>query len=341
MSFEDILDIPGLHAQYRRRRSRALARRIGMAILSLIAVAAIGFPIVAQYRTAQDLETVASHAATPVAGWSEERIDAAFAAARAYNRRLAGQASAEPDVSDLVGASETALPGDSSGVIPTDNSSTDNSSTASSSAAGSSAASPSSGASSAGTDKDYDSLLNTGNGVMGAISIPSISANLPIYHGTSAMALESGIGHLQGSSLPIGGASTHAVLTGHRGLVKAAMFTRLDEVKRGDTFSIMVLGRTMEYRVDRIAVIEPDDTSQLGITPGEDRVTLMTCTPYGVNTHRLLVSGTRVAVDAGKPAADVWQAVRWSAGGVLMAGLALLWIRRGSAPQPRLVRHRA
>ena len=136
MSFEDILDIPGLHAQYRRRRSRALARRIGMAILSLIAVAAIGFPIVAQYRTAQDLETVASHAATPVAGWSEERIDAAFAAARAYNRRLAGQASAEPDVSDLVGASETALPGDSSGVIP--------------SAAGSSAASPSSGASSAG-----------------------------------------------------------------------------------------------------------------------------------------------------------------------------------------------
>ena len=332
MSFEDILDIPGLHAQYRRRRSRALARRIGMAILSLIAVAAIGFPIVAQYRTAQDLETVASHAATPVAGWSEERIDAAFAAARAYNRRLAGQASAEPDVSDLVGASETALPGDSSGVIP---------SAAGSSAASPSAASPSSGTSSAGADKDYDSLLNTGNGVMGAISIPSISANLPIYHGTSATALESGIGHLQGSSLPIGGASTHAVLTGHRGLVKAAMFTRLDEVKRGDTFSIMVLGRTMEYRVDRIAVIEPDDTSQLVITPGEDRVTLMTCTPYGVNTHRLLVSGTRGAVDAGKPAADVWQAVRWSAGGVLMAGLALLWIRRGSAPQPRLVRHRA
>lgn len=331
MSFEDILDIPGLRAQYRRRRSRALARRIGMAILALIAVAAIGFPIVAQYRTAQDLETVASHAATPVAGWSEERIDAAFAAARAYNRRLAGQASAEPDISDLVGASETALPGDSSGVIPTANSST-----ASSSAVGSS-----SGASSASADEDYDSLLNTGNGVMGAISIPSISANLPIYHGTSATALESGIGHLQGSSLPIGGTSTHAVLTGHRGLVKAAMFTRLDEVKRGDTFSITVLGRTMEYRVDRIAVIEPDDTSQLGITPGEDRVTLMTCTPYGVNTHRLLVSGTRVAVDAGKPAADVWQAVRWSAGGVLMAGLALLWIRRGSAPQPRLVRHRA
>ena len=302
-----------------------------MAILALIAVAAIGFPVVAQYRTARDLETVASHAATPVAGWTEERIDAAFAAARAYNRRLAGQASAEPDVSDLVGASETALPGDSSGVVPT----------ASSSTASSSAAGPSSGASSASADEDYDSLLNTGNGVMGAISIPSISANLPIYHGTSATALESGIGHLQGSSLPIGGASTHAVLTGHRGLVKAAMFTRLDEVKRGDTFSITVLGRTMEYRVDRIAVIEPDDTSQLGITPGEDRVTLMTCTPYGVNTHRLLVSGTRVAVDAGKPAADVWQAVRWSAGGVLMAGLALLWIRRGSAPQPQLVRHRA
>ena len=195
--------------------------------------------------------------------------------------------------------------------------------------------------SAASKDKEYQSQLDSGNGVMGTIKVPSVSIELPIYHGTSEEALASGAGHLYGTSLPVGGDSTHSVITGHRGLVEALMFTRLDEVKKGDFFYIEVMGETLGYEVDRITVIEPDDTSQLGITPGEDRVTLMTCTPYGVNTHRLLVSGTRVAVDAGKPAADVWQAVRWSAGGVLMAGLALLWIRRGSAPQPRLVRHRA
>lgn len=145
---------------------------------------------------------------------------------------------------------------------------------------------------------DYDSLLDTGNGVMGSIRIPKISVDLPIYHGTSETALLSGIGHLQGTSLPVGGKSTHAVLTGHRGLIKAAMFTRLDEMRVGDTFDIDVLDESLLYRVDRISVIDPDDTSQLTVQSGEERVTLMTCTPYGVNTHRLLVSGIRVS-DAG------------------------------------------
>lgn len=137
---------------------------------------------------------------------------------------------------------------------------------------------------------------------MGTIRIPKISVRLPIYHGTSESALASGAGHLYGSSLPVGGKSTHAVLTGHRGLVEAAMFTRLDEMRVGDYFYIEVMGRTLGYQVDRITVIEPNDTSQLKIVPGEDRVTLMTCTPYGVNTHRLLVSATRSAIPDEIPA---------------------------------------
>ena len=133
---------------------------------------------------------------------------------------------------------------------------------------------------------------------MGTIKVPKQSINLPIYHGTSEEALASGAGHLYGTSLPVGGKSTHSVITGHRGLVEAMMFTRLDEVKKGDFFYIEVMGETLGYKVDNISVILPDDTSKLRIAPGEDRVTLMTCTPYGVNTHRLLISGHRVSIPA-------------------------------------------
>ena len=113
---------------------------------------------------------------------------------------------------------------------------------------------------------------------------------------TSESTLELGAGHLYGSSLPVGGKGTHAVITGHRGLVKALMFTRLDELKKGDSFYIKVMGETLGYKVDRVSVIEPSDVSKLRIVEDEDRVTLMTCTPYGVNTHRLLVSGLRAAI---------------------------------------------
>lgn len=150
-------------------------------------------------------------------------------------------------------------------------------------------------------DEEYQSLLDAGGGVMGAIRIPEISVDLPIYHGTSESALASGAGHLYGSSLPVGGESTHSVITGHRGMVEAMMFTRLDEMKVGDYFYIDVMGETLSYRVDRIEVIEPDDTSRLKTVEGEDRVTLMTCTPYGVNTHRLLVSGVRAAIPGDIP----------------------------------------
>lgn len=140
----------------------------------------------------------------------------------------------------------------------------------------------------------YRSALATPDGVMGVISIPSIGVHLPIRHGTSSDVLSAGAGHLMGTSLPVGGTSTHAVITAHRGLAGASMFTRLDEMAVGDRFSLTVLGATMAYRVDRVTVIKPEDTAILRISGTEDRVTLMTCTPYGVNTHRLLVSGVRV-----------------------------------------------
>lgn len=141
---------------------------------------------------------------------------------------------------------------------------------------------------------EYDSLLNlSGNGMMGYIEIPAISVNLPVYHGTAASTLETGVGHLEGSSLPVGGEGTHSVLTGHTGLNKAKLFTDLTEVKKGDLFFLHVAGRDMAYEVNEIKIIEPEDISTLLIRPGEDLVTLVTCTPYGVNTHRLCVTGTR------------------------------------------------
>ena len=175
-------------------------------------------------------------------------------------------------------------------------------------------------------------MLDTGDGVMGAIRIPKISVRLPIYHGTSQSALASGAGHLYGSSLPVGGKNTHAVITGHRGLVDAMMFTRLDEMRVGDYFYIEVMGRTLGYRVDRISVIEPNDTSKLKIVPSEDRVTLMTCTPYGVNTHRLLVSAVRSPIpdvvpaehDAAKDARTI---ATTAAVVTLLLGLLLAWLR--------------
>ena len=131
------------------------------------------------------------------------------------------------------------------------------------------------------------------SGVMGYLEIPCISANLPIYHGTDAEILERGVGHLAASSLPIGGKSTHSILTGHTGLSSAKLFTDLTEMKKEDLFFIHVLDRTLAYKVDQISVVRPEDTRKLQIVKGKDYVTLVTCTPYGVNDHRLLVRGVR------------------------------------------------
>ncbi|WEV67271.1 class C sortase [Bifidobacterium sp. ESL0769] len=145
-------------------------------------------------------------------------------------------------------------------------------------------------------DAEYQSLLNVGDGVMGNVRIPKISVNMPIYHGTSDGALLHGAGHLYGTSLPVGGKSTNAVLSGHRGLSSALLFTRLDELKRGDIFYVQTLGRTMGYRVTGIHVIDPQDTHLYRVVPGRDLVTLMTCTPYAINTQRLVITGTRQSI---------------------------------------------
>lgn len=143
---------------------------------------------------------------------------------------------------------------------------------------------------------DYDSLLNwSGDGMMGYVEIPSIQCRLPICHGTDAAILESYVGHMPSSSLPVGGAGTHCVLTGHTGIPSAKLLTDLDKVGEGDRFTLTVLDRKLTYEVDQILVVKPNETEALRIVEGEDYCTLITCTPYGVNTHRLLVRGHRVS----------------------------------------------
>ena len=143
--------------------------------------------------------------------------------------------------------------------------------------------------------EDYDSQLNIGaDGIMGYVEIPKISVNLPIYHGTGNDSLDRGVGHLLGSSLPVGGKDTHCILTGHSGLATQKMFTDLEQLEVTDVFYLNVLGEVLAYQVEEINTVLPHDTSLLGITSGEDYCTLVTCTPYGVNTHRLLVRGTRI-----------------------------------------------
>jgi len=143
--------------------------------------------------------------------------------------------------------------------------------------------------------EEYNSLLNvSGTGVMACIEIPKINCSLPVYHGTEASVLQIAIGHIEGSSLPVGGKSTHTVLSGHRGLPSAKLFTGLDKLEEGDTFTIRTLDEVLTYQVDKISIVLPSQTEQLAIVPNEDLCTLMTCTPYGVNSHRLLVRGHRI-----------------------------------------------
>lgn len=144
-------------------------------------------------------------------------------------------------------------------------------------------------------NSDYYNILNIGNdNIIGYIKIPKINVSLPIYHGTSEDVLKRGVGHLQNTSFPIGGEGTHAVLSGHTGLSSAKLFTDLDKLKEGELFFIEVLGEKLAYKIDQIKIVEPSETSDLVIKSGEDYVTLVTCTPYGINSHRLLVRGTRI-----------------------------------------------
>lgn len=169
-----------------------------------------------------------------------------------------------------------------------------------------------------GVAEEYGELLNlAGNGIMGFVKVPTIGVHLPIYHGTEDATLEVGIGHLLGSSLPVGGESTHTILTAHSGMASSKMFTDLPQLKVGDLFYLEVLGETLAYQVDQIKVVLPHDTTYLEIEPGGDYCTLVTCTPYAVNTHRLLVRGTRIPYEeaeeieeetkpASQPTASTW-----------------------------------
>ena len=159
---------------------------------------------------------------------------------------------------------------------------------------------------------EYQSLLNMdGTGIMGYIEIPNIKLSLPIYHGTEESVLQIAVGHLDWSALPVGGEGTHCVLSGHRGLPSAKLFTTLDQLREGDTFTLRVLDEVLCYEVDQIRIVEPQDTAALLPEPGQDLCTLVTCTPYGVNTHRLLVRGHRIetpdSADAIRVTSDAMQ----------------------------------
>jgi sortase A len=193
-------------------------------------------------------------------------------------------------------------------------------------------------------EREYSAMLRgDSEGLMARIRIPSIKVDLPIYHGTSDAVLERGIGHLEGTALPVGGRSSHSVVTGHRGLATSELFTNLDDVAVDDTFTIEVFGDMLTYRVIETLVVEPDDTESLLIQPGKDLMTLVTCTPLGINSHRILVTGERVIptpqadIDAAGDAPDVpgypwWMIV---GGGVILGAGTYVWI---SGRPPRAVR---
>lgn len=195
--------------------------------------------------------------------------------------------------------------------------------------------------------EDYGNQLDiAGNGIMGYVEIPKIQVNLPIYHGTDAEVLDRGVGHLLGSSLPVGGENTHTILSGHSGMASQKMFTDLEQLTQGDVFYLNVLGETLAYQVTEINTVLPYETDLLGIVPGEDLCTLVTCTPYGINTYRLLVRGSRIPYEEAavleeestntEPFASTWEAkylqgVLWGVVVALGAGIIILtgtWIYR-------------
>ena len=144
-------------------------------------------------------------------------------------------------------------------------------------------------------EAEYNSLLDiSGTGIMGYVQIPSIHVNLPVYHGVDEAILQIAVGHIAGSSLPVGGEGTHSLMSGHRGLPSAKLFTDLDQLKEGDTFTVTVLDHVTTYQIDQIRIVLPEEVEELAAVPGKDYCTLITCTPYGVNTHRILARGHRI-----------------------------------------------
>lgn len=303
-------------AERTKRRRRMANAIVAMGLIVVLAgVTLIAVPLVARWQAADEQSSIAAQSQRTVASWPYPQAKIALDNARAYNDRLArsGQPVLGEAIDPFAGLTGEGLVGANGADVRMDDSRSSQ-------------------------DKEYQSLLDTGAGVMGSVRVPKISVNMPILHGTSSAVLEQGAGHLYGTSLPVGGPSTHAVLTGHRGLVAALMFTRLDEMREGDAFYIDVMGETIGYRVDRISVIDPNDSRLLRIVPGEDRVTLMTCTPYGVNTHRLLVSGVRAEIPQEIPypdasGGDARSRALTAAIAAIVLGMPVAWVltRRGHA----------
>lgn len=315
VAFAEVVDVSDV---VRRRRMRLVQFVVMRALAALLITSALCvglFPVVMQVRSARSLSNTSDAVTKTVAGWPYPQAEDRLADARAYNARLAKEG--QPILGEAVDPFASAA-----GVSQ----------------------SSGNGDSVSSQDEEYQGLLDSGSGIMGTVSIPKISVKLPIYHGTSEQALAKGAGHLYGTSLPVGGTNTHAVITGHRGLVEAMMFTRLDEMKQGDFMYVEVMGETLGYQVDRIGVIDPNDTSRLTIEPGEDRLTLMTCTPYGINTQRLLVSGHRVSIPMPAPDPTDLHDARsiglWVGVGVLVGGMVLCFIvLRLIRPKRRIMRH--
>ncbi|WP_303804395.1 class C sortase [Ruminococcus flavefaciens] len=217
---------------------------IAIFIMFIVGLSVLLYPAISEYINSKHASRVISEYNEKLSDSSTEELDAVFAKAEDYNKRLHDSPSAffEPD---LVSGYE-------------------------------------------------DTLDITGTGIMGYIDIDRINVELPIYHGIAKEVLQVGVGHLTGTSLPVGGESTHCVLSGHRGLPSAKLFTDLDELEVGDTFTITILDRRFTYEVDQIKIVLPEEFEDLRIADGKDYCTLLTCTPYGINTHRLLVRGVRI-----------------------------------------------
>ena len=229
----------------RKKRRRSILTTLLLVVILLVGMAVIAYPTVSDWWNSFHQSRAIASYSEAVDNASSEEIEAIFAAAEDYNRRLL-------EKENPFAMTEENL-------------------------------------------AEYNSLLDvSGTGVMGYIQIPVIDVTLPIYHGTSESVLQVAIGHLDWTALPVGGESTHAVLSGHRGLPSARLFTDLDKVQEGDYFTITSLNRTITYEVDQIRIVEPQEVSDLKTVPGKDYCTLVTCTPYGINTHRMLVRGRRI-----------------------------------------------
>lgn len=301
-SFYEAIDIADVVRARRLRRIRFILVRCVSVLLIVVAAVVASLPFAMQAHSARRLAETSDSAARTVAGWPYPMAMEELERARAYNRRLAVEG--QPVLGEAADPFTTRPAGTAGDADVADDS----------------APSGGSGLSAADTDANYQGLLDSGAGIMGTVLVPKIGVELPIRHGTSEPVLAVGAGHLYGTSLPVGGTDSHTVVTGHRGLVKSLMFTRLDELH---------------------------DVSRLKIVPGEDRLTLMTCTPYGINTHRLLVSGHRVAIPLPAPdPADVRDERATELGALsmtivcTMGGMLLCcMVVRSMRPRHRIMRH--